>query len=41
MFKHKPNKGEHMLENVESNQSTTDETPVIDTSHELKWKRTY
>jgi len=30
-----------MLENVESNQSTTDETPVIDTSHELKWKRTY
>ena len=30
-----------MLENIESNQSTTDETPVIDTSHELKWKRTY
>jgi len=30
-----------MLKNVESNQSTIDETPVIDTSHELKWKRTY
>ena len=41
MFKHKPNKGEHMLNNVEGNQPTADETPIIDTSHELKWKRTY
>ena len=30
-----------MLENVEGNQPNTNETPIIDTSHELKWKRTY
>ena len=30
-----------MLNNVEGNQPTADETPIIDTSHELKWKRTY
>ena len=30
-----------MLKNVEGNQPNTNETPIIDTSHELKWKRTY
>jgi hypothetical protein len=40
MFKHKPNKGEHMLDNVESNQPTETNKPIVDTAHELKWKRT-
>jgi|TARA_B100000073_G_scaffold339716_1_gene338577 hypothetical protein len=30
-----------MLKNIENNQSTQDDRPVLDSSHELKWKRTY
>ncbi len=30
-----------MLHNVEGDQPTTDDKPIIDTSHELKWKRTF
>ena len=29
-----------MLHNVEGNTPTTNDKPIIDTSHELKWKRT-
>ena len=29
-----------MLENVEGNQPTQNTTPTVDTTHELKWKRT-
>ena len=29
-----------MLENVEGNQPIENTTPTVDTSHELKWKRT-
>ena len=29
-----------MLKNIENNQSTQDDRPVLDSSHELKWKRT-
>ena len=32
--------GTHMLENVEGNQPIENTAPTVDTSHELKWKRT-